>query len=104
MRGQYILDSDGKTPVPEEDLLTWAMWLQNAPNRSVKRTELPGNILVSTIFLGLDFLFPFFHQQPLLFETMIFGGEHHLYNKKYCTWDEAEAGHDAAIQMIFEIA
>jgi hypothetical protein len=51
---------------------------------------------VSTVFLGLD------HQwgdgPPLVFETMIFGGEHDQYQERYSTWDEAEAGHKQGVR------
>lgn len=35
------------------------------------------------------------------FETMIFGGEHDQYQERYSTWDEAEAGHKRAIELVF---
>lgn len=96
MNDKYILD--GKTPVICEDLMTWAKWYEKA-DRVVKRTELPGNILVSTIFLGLDH--SFFTDPPKLFETMIFGGEQEGYQERYSTWEEAERGHEQAIKLVF---
>lgn len=96
MNDKYILD--GKTPVICEDLMTWAKWYEKA-DRVVKRTELPGNILVSTIFLGLDH--SFFTDAPQLFETMIFGGEQDGYQERYSTWEEAEKGHEQAIKLVF---
>ena len=51
-----------------------------------------GDAAVSTVFLGLD------HRwepdgPPVLYETMIFGGEHDGDMDRYCTRDAAEAGH-----------
>lgn len=34
---------------------------------------------------------------------MIFGGEHDRYTRRYSTWKEAEAGHERAIELIFEV-
>lgn len=92
----YILN--GKIAVPEPDVMKWAEWYHNA-NRVVKGNILPGNIQVSTVFLGT---YTNIFGDPLLFETMIFGGEHNMYICRYSTWEEAEAGHDRAIEMIFE--
>lgn len=95
MAEHYILGEDGKTPV-ECDLMTWARMFENG-SRVVRKSTVCG-IDVSTVFLGLN------HQYgdgpPLLFETMIFGGEHDQYQERYSTWGEAEAGHEAAEQMI----
>jgi hypothetical protein len=34
---------------------------------------------------------------------MIFGGDHDGYCERYCTWEEAEAGHQKAIELVFEV-
>ena len=69
MRHRYILD--GRMPVEEADLMKWAEWLEKA-DRKVARNMLH-NGDISTVFLGLD------HNlgdgPPLLFETLVFGGE-----------------------------
>ncbi|MBW1992561.1 MAG: hypothetical protein JRI59_10740 [Deltaproteobacteria bacterium] len=97
---KYILV--GKRPVPEPDLVKWAQWYERAENRVVKQTKL-GEATVSTIFLGID------HRcsgdgPPLLFETMVFGGEHDGWQERYATWEEAEAGHERAVKMVRETA
>lgn len=97
MSWQYKLK--GKTPVPVDDILEWAEWFETA-NRVVKQTELPTGERVSTVFLGLDS--GFFSTAPLLFETMIFGGKHDGEIFRYATWEEAEAGHQAAIELVFQ--
>lgn len=93
---KYILN--GKNPVPEPDLIKWATWFE-AADRIVKKTQLPGNILVSTVFLGTNHAY--FGGEPVLFETMIFGGEHDEYQERYSTWEEAESGHKRAIELVF---
>lgn len=62
-------------------------------------SELPNDVRVSTIFLGTNHAF--FGGTPILFETMIFGGEHDEYQERYATWEEAEAGHQRAIDLVF---
>lgn len=92
MREHYILE--GKKAVPC-DLNTWARWYERS-SRRVAFSE-NGDVSVSTVFLGLD------HQwgdgPPLIFETMIFGGEHNEDQWRYSTWEEAEAGHKAACEL-----
>lgn len=96
--GNYILD--GKNPVKCDDLIEWAMWFEKA-NRHVSVTNLPDDVRVSTVFLGLDHSFGFGSGKPILFETMIFGGEQDGFCERYETWDEAEVGHQKAIELVF---
>lgn len=54
---------------------------------------------VSTVFLQLD------HNwdpdgKPILFETMIFGGEYDQEMWRYPTWEEAKAGHDRIVNCL----
>lgn len=90
--GHYILGGpDGRTPVPEPDLLRWAKWFESA-DRHVALTELPHGGRVSTVFLGLDHSFG--GGPPIVFETMSWiGSETEDYFDRYATWEEAEAGH-----------
>jgi hypothetical protein len=67
--GRYILRD--KIPVPEDDLLTWADWIENCPKERIVRQEYVGELWVSTCFLGLDHDH-FGKGPPLLFETMVF--------------------------------
>lgn len=91
---QYILDQNGN-PEPCEDILKWGESMEN--NRTLERTEI-GAILVSTVFLGLD------HQYgdgpPLLWETMIFGGEHDQYQARYSSKEKALEGHIKAVNLV----
>ena len=88
----YILD--GTTPVLEPDLLAWARWYATA-DRVVEQTEIAEGILVSTVFLGIDHQLPWLTGQPVLFETMVFGGPPSIHQRcwRYRTWQEAEQGH-----------
>lgn len=91
----YILD--GHRPI-KTNLETWARWIEGAdPHRRVVETYVD-DICVSTVFLGLDHSFN--HGPPMIFETMIFGGEHDEKQWRYSTWDEAVAGHDRAVRLV----
>jgi hypothetical protein len=92
---KYILNDNGD-PVACEDPLTWAKWFETA-NRRVVRDELPGGS-VSTVFLGLDHAFG--GGPPLLWETMVFGGEHDGYCDRYSTLDDALEGHRKAVDLV----
>jgi len=98
--GRYILDDETGEPIPCEDLLTWGKWLQGA-DRTVAKTK-KGDIRVSTMFLGLDHSFG--EGPPLLYETMIFGGEHDQYQARYATRKEALAGHKEAEELALKEA
>lgn len=42
-----------RKPIPEPDLIKWATYFESC-HRRVRRTYLPNDTFVSTIFLGLD--------------------------------------------------
>lgn len=92
--GRYILN--GHVPVEEPNFMKWAAWFETA-NRHVARTEL-GDVSVSTVFLGLDH--GMFGGRPLLFETMIFGGEQDQWMERCSTWEEAERVHARALKLV----
>ena len=96
MLDKYILH--GQQPVPVEDVLEWASWLENA-DRRVAKDEV-GGVGVSTVFLGIDHQFG--RGKPLLFETMIFGGVHDEYQTRCSTWEEAEVQHQEALALVLE--
>lgn len=77
------------------DLMTWARFFEDIDNRQIGH-DMIGKVRVSTVFLGLD------HNMrasgdPVLFETMIFGGPLDQEQWRYCTYDEAERGHAEAV-------
>lgn len=93
MSDHYILE--GKTPV-KTDLMTWARWFEKGTERIVAQTK-HDDVRVSTVFLGLD------HQwgdgPPMIFETMIFGGEHDQWQDRCSTWDQALVMHCKACEL-----
>ncbi len=99
--GKYILV--GQTAVEEPDLSKWAEWFETIDNRRVALTELP-ECRISTVFLGLDHNFGFGGDQPILFETMVFGKDHNNewtdFGGRCSTWAEAEAMHAETVEQV----
>lgn len=98
----YILDEQRRV-VPGKTLLEWGMWWETA-NRIVGQTRFDPDILVSTVFLGID------HRlwgdgPPLLFETMVFGisMDDEAWQWRYSSWDDAETGHKATVRKVHEL-
>lgn len=94
--GYWILDDD-RRPVKVADVLTWARWFEITANRNVGDDEING-VHVSTKFLGIDHQFG--DGPPLLFETMIFGGEHDGFQKRCGSWIAAETIHAEACELV----
>lgn len=91
--GHYILDENNQ-PV-ETDLMTWARWLED--HRQVQADRV-GDVLVSTVFLGLDHRFDG-DGPPVLWETMIFGGPLDGYQDRYDSHENALGGHQTALKL-----
>jgi len=80
-----------------DDLLTWTKAFETI-DVVVKKDKING-IKISTVFLGLNHSFDD-NCPDLWFETMIFGGKHDQYQDRYETWDQAEIGHQKAIDLV----
>ncbi len=94
----YILKD--KKPILCSDIMEWAKQWESS-DRIVKQDTI-GDVKISTVFLGLDHSFG--DGPPLLFETIIFGGAHDEYQDRYTTYEEAEAGHEVAKQLVLNPA
>lgn len=99
--GQYVLGPDGKTPEPCEDAAKWAAWRRRAREDGslVVRKTAEGGVEISTVFLGLDHDF-FGAGAPVLFETLIRGGEYDQWQNRYTSRVLAEVGHAFAVAMV----
>lgn len=90
----YILV--GRTPIAV-DMRTWAVALEkrhlaaNDPWR-VGQDQINNHCNVSTIFLGMDHRFGG-DGDPVLFETLVFGGPLAGDMERYTTYADAERGH-----------
>lgn len=91
----------GKEVSKCSDVMEWAKKLEEM-DRTIEKTLFTvdgvGEIGVSTVFLGID------HQygrgDPLIFETMIFGGQLDQEMDRYSTYDQAMAGHAEMVKRL----
>jgi len=100
----WILNDAGE-PEPVEDVIVWGLWFERASRDRSRivaqdRDEQPGapDVLVSTIFLGLDHNFRL-SGPPVLWETMILGGPEDGYQRRYTSRAAALAGHAEACRL-----
>jgi len=99
----YILDANGE-PQIEPDLEQWGRWFERASKDRTRivaqdRDERGGvDVLVSTVFLGLDHNFEAVGP-PVLWETMILGGPHDQYQRRYTSRAAALEGHQEACAL-----
>jgi hypothetical protein len=84
-RTYYILD---EKQVKEVSLTEWIDCTEKGGK--IRRNNICG-CTVSTVFVGTP---------NIMFETMIFGGEHNKYQKRYETYDEAIIGHQKACELV----
>ena len=95
----YILDADGD-PRLCLNLKEFNIWFEKPANRFLLQTDIK-DILVSTVFLGIDHA-PSYARTPILWETMVFRGKKSLddYTNRYTTKDDAIKGHMKACKKI----
>lgn len=86
----YTLDDNG-IPVAEPDMCKWVKWMATHRDRHIAQAEV-GDMWISTVFTGWNMSYG---GEPLLFETMIFGGDEDIneYQERYSTRTEALIGH-----------
>lgn len=100
MKLWYLLDED-KQPysVPIE------LYLKLHEDMSMKQTaiDLVDDVRISTVFLGMDHGWNINNNpnyKPILWETMIFGGEHSDYQERYTSHKDALEGHKKALELV----
>ena len=92
----YILDENNK-PI-RSTIVDCGEWLQKNPERKAVKQEYVGDVRISTVFLGLDHVWN--SDIPVLWETMIFGGEHDQYMDRYTSYEDAIEGHQTALNLV----
>lgn len=75
--------------------------LRDGEARRVQVTQISDDVRVSTVFLPIDHGYG--DGPPVLWETMIFGGEHDQYQDRYTSRDDAEIGHWNAVNLALGI-
>jgi hypothetical protein len=93
-------DKDGQ-PIPEEQGFTLRYGQPPGAVSDYARIglDMVGDSKMSTVWLGLNHEFSP-HRPPLIFETMIFGGEYGDYCRRYSTEAGAVAGHAAVVAAL----
>ena len=99
----YILDGRTVRKVGRDEWLTWLETHDDGDRRRVRETTLPDGRWLSTVFVTHDLRLGV--GRPLLFETMLFKSRDDLeesYVRRYTTYEEAEAGHEAVLKRLRE--
>lgn len=96
----YKLD-ENKNVVPSS-LIEWEEFIENRLPTNYKHVgdDMINGKRVSTVFIGLCHNFDPHSNIPIVFETMVFNKKHGIYQDRYSTWQEAEKGHQKAIQWV----
>jgi len=110
----YILDDENR-PVPVEDPLEWAKWLQENRAREIVKLDQIARYFVSTRFMGMDMdirgavlaMMGGPRRAPLVFETHARdtsrspGEPGFLVEEERCsTWQEAEEQHAEVVRRV----
>lgn len=94
MKYYYLV---GKEIKETEDIYTWGKLQEN---RILFRTDTYG-VCISTIFLGIDYGWK--EGDPILFETMVFGGRYDKDQLRYKTYNDAETGHKDYVRWVKQV-
>jgi len=95
----YKLDSNNN-PIPCSSVNEYQEWYKIHGDTVAKSNFLDASgkqIIVSTVFLGLDHSYN--SKVPVLWETMIFGGEHDQYQRRYTNFYDSLEGHNESIDL-----
>ena len=92
----YILDDDGNVR-EATDGLALAKWRENANARVA--LDHVGDVRISTVFLAIDHAYRV-GSKPILWETMVFGGDDDEWQQQYSSKADAQAGHDDVVKRL----
>jgi hypothetical protein len=96
---KYVLD--GHIPKRELDLMAWARWYETSdPERTVAYERMPNDVQVNTLFVSVEPVGTNPAEEPLLFQTVVYGGLWNFWGKNVATWEEAEQLHAAVVNAI----
>lgn len=80
------------------DVVAWAELYRDDDYKRVA-VDRVGDAMVSTVWLGLDHAGPF-GGGPDIFETMVFGGKHSSWQRRYATEEAAVQGHAQVVEAL----
>lgn len=96
--GLFYLDDDKNLVKCTGGMLEWCKVM--TPEMRRVSSDMVGDVHVSTVFLGMDHNFFQRKNYPVVFETMVFGGEHDQYQERYTSYKKAVEGHARAIRLV----
>lgn len=97
MIAHYIEDPDGTVRLAK-DIQEWSAAFKDRRSHQSLITLEHDQVRVSTVFLGLNH--NFYGGPPLLYETMVFGGDLDQECRRYHTREEAMKGHEEMVQEV----
>lgn len=94
----YILSPD-HSPVPCHNEAMWHLWMWTSQDERQVAHAVVNGVQISTVFLGID------HSwtgagPPILFETLVIGGDLDKSEQRYAFWDDAVEGHKQWVARI----
>ena len=94
----YLLEDDKPVIVSQERFLK--EYYKDRKKNVIRRTKIK-DVKISTVFLGIDHSTDYCkNAKPLLFETMVFGGDLDLEMERYETKKEAIIGHKKIVEKV----
>lgn len=97
----YILDENNQPK--KTGMYEYYDWKESLPEETqtgmgvqIDRTE-RGGVSVSTVYLGLDH--GWMQPAPVLWETMVFGGEHDRHCERWMSHEDAVNGHKKVCEV-----
>jgi hypothetical protein len=99
----YKLDENKK--VIPSSIEEWSNFIEGKFPTNYRHVgdEIINGIRISTVFIGLCVDFNNETRLPNVFETMIFDkNDRGIYQRRYTTWEDAELGHQRALQWLKE--
>ncbi len=105
----YIFDKATNKIISCESIEKYAELISENPNyadRTIAKTSIE-DVDVSTVFLMLDHVYGSLYgslfgsqDDPVLFETMIFGGPHDSMQWRYASVADAREGHEVIVSLL----
>lgn len=89
-------------PVPQDEVFKHPDGFKKDIRRTIIKLTDESHILISTIFLGIDIASLLDRDQPVTFETMVFGGKCDRSCWRYISHDKAVIGHQEVLDSLLD--
>jgi hypothetical protein len=97
MGKSYYVLMDDRVSVREVDGLSWAQWFLGAGDHRLVAVGFVAGATISTQFIGVSFQV---QGPPLLWQTIIIGGDRNGYQRSYASLEAARVGHQELIEQL----